>query len=621
MEILKMTATFGALQNRQLHLHPGLNVLYAPNESGKSTWCQFLRVMLYGPQGRGDNADKIRYAPWSGSSMSGTMEVSSGGKQYTISRETRKPTAPMGELVCTYTGTATPCDEFSGQPGEALLGIPQSIFERSAFIGQGSLSVNQTAELEKRINALISTGDENVSFSESLARLKKQLNQRRFNKSGDIPRLEAEAAELQQEIDMISSLHTQRASVAKSKDARSKEVAALTEKNRRWQIIIRQEDARYALRRQKQAQERLRQLKEQADAAHAQHQAHPLCGKSDSELSDMLDDTLPRAIPSQKWRMPLLCSTALFLVFMIVCLFTHHIALSILFGIVGIASAVGYLLFTSTSKKAAIHNSQLGNKRSELQAQIAQRNMLAQADASARAVYDQYAEFCKNMPEVEQGEVEDVEPPAQSADEVAALLEEKTADLQRMQSQWDMLSGRLAASDDVDTLRAKLQSRKAKLQSLQEEYDAIALAMDVLDGANDDLQNRFSPQLGNRAAQIFSGITGGRYDQVLLSRELQMQAQPQDDATARAAELLSQGTIDQLYLSVRLAMCDMVLPADTSVPLILDDVLLTFDDGRMKTTLDYLLTESQKRQIVLFSCQRREAAYLKGKANVSIVSL
>ena len=52
MNIEKMTASFGTLRDSVLELDPGLNVIEAPNESGKTTWCVFLRTMLYGPDGR-----------------------------------------------------------------------------------------------------------------------------------------------------------------------------------------------------------------------------------------------------------------------------------------------------------------------------------------------------------------------------------------------------------------------------------------------------------------------------------------------------------------------------------------------------------------------------------------
>ena len=90
---------------------------------------------------------------------------------------------------------------------------------------------------------------------------------------------------------------------------------------------------------------------------------------------------------------------------------------------------------------------------------------------------------------------------------------------------------------------------------------------------------------------------------------------------SRSIQLLSQGAADQLYLAVRLAICDMVLPAEKRVPLVLDDALVTFDDDRLRAALDYLLSESENRQILLFTCQTRERDYLQGRENVSILSL
>ena len=57
------------------------------------------------------------------------------------------------------------------------------------------------------------------------------------------------------------------------------------------------------------------------------------------------------------------------------------------------------------------------------------------------------------------------------------------------------------------------------------------------------------------------------------------------------------------------------------MPLILDDALVTFDDERLHAALDYLLEESQRRQILLFTCQKREMDYLQGKGNVTVTEL
>lgn len=90
-----MSAVFGRLQDETLDLGNGLNILQAPNETGKSTWCAFLLSMLYGINSRereraGYIPDKIRYAPWSGAAMSGRLECRAEGRELTITRSTRR---------------------------------------------------------------------------------------------------------------------------------------------------------------------------------------------------------------------------------------------------------------------------------------------------------------------------------------------------------------------------------------------------------------------------------------------------------------------------------------------------------------------------------------------------
>ena len=91
MLIQCMSAVFGRLRNETLQLQDGLNIIEAPNETGKSTWCAFLTAMLYGINSRkrdkaGFIADKNRYAPWDGGSMSGRLECHADGADLTITR-------------------------------------------------------------------------------------------------------------------------------------------------------------------------------------------------------------------------------------------------------------------------------------------------------------------------------------------------------------------------------------------------------------------------------------------------------------------------------------------------------------------------------------------------------
>ena len=239
MQIRRMIATFGKLEQAELSLQPGLNVIYAPNESGKSTWSRFIRAMFYGvnTRDRGELADKNRYAPWSGAAMSGRMDLTVGQESYTLLRRTKRANAPMADFSCTYTDTADDVPDIREQTaGEQLLGVSRDVFERSAFISQMSLAVDQNAELERRIAALITTGEEETSYSETHERLKKQLNRRRHNQTGQIPMLEREIAALDGTLEEISLLREQRRAVTEQMELLRSRTQLLTEQKEQWAL-------------------------------------------------------------------------------------------------------------------------------------------------------------------------------------------------------------------------------------------------------------------------------------------------------------------------------------------------------------------------------------------------
>ena len=293
MQIRHMTATFGKLHRTSLELKPGLNIIYAPNESGKSTWCQFLRTMFYGlpTRERGPLADKNRYAPWDGAAMSGMVELEQDGRHYTITRTTSRPNAPMGDFHCTYTGTADAVPGIdSHNCGEQLLGVERSVFTRSAFIGQSGLAVDQDAELERRIASLITSGEETTSYTDTYERLKKQRNRRRHNKTGLLPAIEAEIAQLDDALSQYDALSSQHETAQTQLQQTTRQVEELQQAQAQYDQLSRQE-----------AVCRCQTAQAQADAAHdlcLQMEARDAAIPSESELGQLLGmaDALERNI-------------------------------------------------------------------------------------------------------------------------------------------------------------------------------------------------------------------------------------------------------------------------------------------------------------------------------------
>ena len=206
MIISDMTATFGNLENRSLSLSEGLNIIEGSNETGKSTWCVFIKSMLYGintseRDSKSSLAVKNRFRPWSGSPMSGRMKVYTEDLgELILERRTSNQSAPMRDFQA-YSILGEEVSLSNTDIGELLLGIDLSCFERSAFIGSPRLPSGGTSELERRILALVSSGDERSSYIEARSALEGWQRKLEYRGRGRIPELEQSLASLKSELD------------------------------------------------------------------------------------------------------------------------------------------------------------------------------------------------------------------------------------------------------------------------------------------------------------------------------------------------------------------------------------------------------------------------------------
>lgn len=678
LRILQANATYGKLNQAQLSLQPGLNVICAPNEGGKSTWSRFLLTMFYGlnTRQRGELADKNRFQPWSGSPMQGRLELAVGEDVLTLSRRTQRADSPMGVFSCTYAGTDTPVRGLDAlRCGETLLGVPQSVYQRCAFIPSGSMAIDADADLERRINALISTGEEKISFSQAETRLKRQLHQRKYNRSGAIPLLESEIASLSSAQAEVQDLAEREASLRQQlrqvqeaqvtlRAAQQQEAQQrIVEKQRLLQSLP-DSAALQSINEQLGAVRSMGEQVQQArDAAAAQEQTiqaqlqelsrNPLHPMTKPELEAQLQIQPPA--PPQVAQ--LLISLALGL-----CgggFLWYEIGQSQLLwlcaacAVTALAAGNFLRLLIQRIRRQQVRRRELQRQEElrkladsylpmleklEEQRSLLQQRQQAVADSEQRlratladllTVVQKWdtgvhtptdvRRFVQQMTQRREELTEEIR--QAQADALHAQTPDADGSAARLQQQIAQVQGQLAALGGAEDAPQRIARKQEQLHRLQGEYDSLALALDVLRSANTTLQNRFSPELGRRAAEIFADMTGSPWSHILLDREFRLSAEAGSDPTRRSVQLLSSGTADQLYLAVRLAICEMVLPVEQNAPLILDDALLTFDDERLHKTLDYLVRLGEQRQILLFSCQSREADYLASRSGVHILNL
>ena len=701
MKILSMTATFGKLNHETLTLQPGLNVIHAPNEWGKSTWCAFIVAMLYGIDTRERStatvlADKERYAPWSGAPMSGSMDILWKNKKITLER-TSKGRVALGEFRAYETDTGIPVTELTAANcGQVLLGVEKSVFTRSGFVKLTDMPVVQDEALRRRLNALVTTGDESGTGDALAQKLRDLKNKCRHNKTGLLPQAEAERDTLKQKLQQHSTLQTQLERIRVSKQELETQLIAL--ENHRQALEY--DAAKQGIKRLEQAKQEQLEVQSQFDILSARCQMLPgeeLAAQQLQQLRSLqsrqaaLDaEPVPNApaapVPPEIFAglSPIdaqrkakddkaafdMLSKPVSPLFMILALLfiAAGVALSfiawyfllpglLLGGMMlylylynkrkqtldreSLCSGYGTLppnawiaIATQYAEQTAQYTQQLAAVRavaesldsrrqslrsstdalcqglspeeavSKWESILAEHKALADAQQALQRANDRVADLSAT--------IKTVDAPAQSdtltlsAEQTAAALQSATEQQHRLQLQAGQFMGQKEALGDEATISRQLTAVEARIEKLEDTYYALVFAMDTLTHAADELQRRFAPRIASRAQALFKQITGGRYDRLQLNQDLSLNAAAQGEDALQAARWRSDGTVDQLYLALRLAVAGELTP---EAPLVLDDALVRFDDTRMAAAMELLQKEADSRQVILFTCQSRETAY------------
>ncbi|MBO5953183.1 MAG: AAA family ATPase [Oscillospiraceae bacterium] len=707
MRIYSMTATFGKLENQTLPLEPGLNVFHAPNEWGKSTWCAFLAAMLYGIDTRVHStrtvlADKERYAPWSGSPMSGRIDLCWQGRNITIERTT-KGRIPLGRFRAYETDSGLEVTEPTADNcGELLLGVEKSVFLRAGFLRLSDLPVTADEALRRRLNALVTTGDESTTADTLAQTLKDLKNRCRANRAnGLLPLAEQEKADLEAKLRQIENLHQEQARCT----AQQQEMEAFRSQLENHRQAMEYAASQTYTQKLSQAEYTQAEASKKLQLLQAQCASLPdadTCQKNLDALRTLHNDrdgllrqslpTLPEApvIPApyqgltaedairqartdtqvfrestlEKGRkLPTILGLALAVAGIFMCFIPHWFGLTA--GIIAaIAGVLCWRINMAQRKRARNTYDALIRKYAPLppdqwesaaaghaQARQAYETslrtyMAAKADHDARMTAWQqeidaltagqdpaqaerawldtltahralreaetaYQQACQLVQALKSTHKEAPQPAmpdslTYSPEQTARLLAQCEFSLRQLHNQAGQHQGQMAALGEEAPLRQALDAVNGRIARLEDTLAALSLAQDTLTAAAAELQRRFAPRISKQAQALFSKFTGGRYDRLILDEDLTLHAGAADETTLHSALWRSEGTADQLYLALRLAVARELTPES---PLILDDVFARFDDMRLKAAMEILQEEAQNRQVILFTCHSREVAF------------
>lgn len=154
--------------------------------------------------------------------------------------------------------------------------------------------------------------------------------------------------------------------------------------------------------------------------------------------------------------------------------------------------------------------------------------------------------------------------------------------------------------EEIDFYEEKISTFKNKIKIAE-------IAAEKISKISDSIKGDFMPLLKKSISDNFAYLTGDKYYMVDIDENMNISVMSREDQDRKIElENLSGGTLDQLYLSLRLALSN-ILSGNNNIPLILDDSFVQYDTRRLKKSLEMLSRESERRQVILFTCQEREA--------------
>ncbi len=719
MIIYSMTATFGKLNHETLTLKPGLNVIEAPNEWGKSTWCAFLVNMLYGLDTGARTtknilADKDRYAPWSGAPMAGRIDLNWNGRNITIERRTRGRLL-LGEFSAYETDTGLEVPELNAENcGAKLLGVERSVFTRAGFLKLTDLPVTQDDALRRRLNNLVTTGDESGAGDKLQQALKDLKNKCRYNRSGLLPQAEAQRDLLEKQLNELNELTEQTELLRREQAALEEQIsdlenhrqaldyaAALEDEKKVQQALSIQEDAQKeadnlfgrcgalpSLEACEQAIGEGQKLQQRWYSMQDSAQDLPPLPTEPETIShyESIDDVVVAAKDDftayrkleKKKKLRQIMVWLVVIGDMLACAagvavwrflsYKNLLFYGILGGCIGLSFMLALILNAVIKKrqKAAMDlialrhpnlppeqwladATRYAEERNRFQLKYTETKALRHNwDENHKLLQEEISRFTQGAPLAEvldrwrqnredrtaldqaernlataQEHVNTLKSIARTAaapqrpdelnyteSETEELLASARFNLRQLQLKIGQYQGRCEALGQEMVLRSQLKAIQRRIGQLEDIHAALELAQRALSAATAELQRRFAPRISKRAQELFQALTGGRYDRLTLSEDLSLNTCTQEEDTLRTAQWRSDGTADQLYLALRLAVAEELTP---EAPLVLDDALVRFDETRLAAAMDILAQTGEHKQVILFTCQKREKLALEGK--------
>lgn len=601
---------FGKLHNVEIDFTDRVNVVFGPNESGKSTIHAFIGAMLFGldrSRGRAGKDDLYtRYKPWdTPGSYQGSLDFEHEGVNYRITRVFYQK-----EKACTCTNldtgrnVALPDDSITS----LIPKLTKSAYYNTISMGQSALRCTSDfgGEVHNYIANLATSKESRIDVSDATKRLTKRC--RDIQKSvKDIDR------EIEETEEDISDLKLNEERIAKLEEDRKAAAAQLLELDGQYESMTKE------LPDASEATAKWKELKAKAEEAQNAFYLEEMSAndrvvsyvRHTTEYEQKVSDVEEHISKASKGVSELrLLGLILIAVGAVACVISNgRYKAGLIGGIVvaaaGIIALVAYLIKTREIKalEAAKKKAEEELKDAQEKVQKAENEDDARL-ALMRQKSDEAAMELQKAAEVMAAISEEREKIVSAERELRGRIAEAKAALTRAEG------GIEAIGDIGDALfeeETKLNTLTEQRNSLNADYKAYALALDTIENLSQNIHDSFSSEFNDILSEEICLATDGTYTMGRISDTLNIEVMSGIDYIS--AEQLSNGACEQLYLALRFAVARLFF-SDIEVPILLDESFAYSDDERLKSVMS-AVAERENGQIIIFSCIGREAEVLK----------
>ena len=545
--------SYGKLKDKEINLQDGINIIYGENESGKSTLLKFIINSFYGisKNKKGKKySDYEKYMPWVGEEFSGKIEYELNNNQkYEVYRDFKKKNPKIfnerkEEISKQFNIDKNRENEFFYEQTK----VDEELFLSTILVQQQEVKLGKQERniLVQKIANLVGTGEDNVSYKKAMDR----INRRQLEEVGTQRSREKPINILSKQ---IQDLEKEKEELEKYEDLKYE---IEERKNTLKQETLNLEDKIKLLKEQKWKEEN-RQLEEE---------------KVRRKESNEKETKSTRRNERQKKKL----NTKIIIGFLLLILLNSLLYIfikNIVFSSIFLVTIPCFLLIALKIK----HDF---NKKIE---------------TNKKDSFDEtnLQKYSKNNLKVNL-----------EIDNLQEKINDKKIELNKLELEQKNIKPKLENLVKIEEELVNHKNRMLTLNNLNTSFDIVK---NKLTQVYENMKNTITPKFTKELSNNILEITNGKYKNITFNDEEGLMVELENGNYVPASKL-SIGTIDQLYLSLRLSMVEDL--STEAMPIILDEAFAYYDTNRLKNILKYMSEKYKNHQIIIFTCTNREKEIL-----------